>query len=134
MTTKRGPQVVVQRVRSAGPVKGRIQLFAEGAITIGRHSSREMRVPADLATASRQSAEIVWDGNEFRLIDRSTVDRQPIGDQAPIEETDAEDARCRKPGRPKRSMGTSGAPVLEGAAYREAVTDLLVKRCEPRIT
>jgi pSer/pThr/pTyr-binding forkhead associated (FHA) protein len=71
MTTKRPPQIVVQLVHIAGPMKGQIQNFTEGVITIGRHPSCKMRLPADLTTVSRQHAEIVRDGNQFRLIDHS---------------------------------------------------------------
>jgi pSer/pThr/pTyr-binding forkhead associated (FHA) protein len=71
MTTKRPPQIVVQLVHIAGPMKGQIQTFAEGVITIGRHPSCKMRLPADLTTVSRQHAEIVREGNQFRLIDHS---------------------------------------------------------------
>jgi pSer/pThr/pTyr-binding forkhead associated (FHA) protein len=72
MANKRPPQIVVQLVHIAGPTKGQIHLFTEGVITIGRHPSCKMRLPADLTAVSRQHAEIVRDGNQFRLIDHST--------------------------------------------------------------
>jgi pSer/pThr/pTyr-binding forkhead associated (FHA) protein len=72
MTTKRPPQIVVQLVHIAGPMKGQIQVFTEGAITIGRHPSCHLRFPADLTSVSRQHAEIVREGNQFRLKDHST--------------------------------------------------------------
>lgn len=71
MTTKRAPQIVIQLVHIAGPMKGEIQNFTESVITIGRHPSCKMRLPADLTTVSRQHAEIVREGNQFRLIDHS---------------------------------------------------------------
>ena len=71
MTTKRPPQIVVQIVHIAGPMKGQIQSFTESVITIGRHPSCKMRLPADLTAVSRQHAEIVREGNQFRLIDHS---------------------------------------------------------------
>jgi pSer/pThr/pTyr-binding forkhead associated (FHA) protein len=71
MTTKRAPQIVVQLIHIAGPMKGEIQNFTESVITIGRHPSCRMRLPADLTTVSRQHAEIVREGNQFRLIDHS---------------------------------------------------------------
>jgi pSer/pThr/pTyr-binding forkhead associated (FHA) protein len=72
MATKRPPQIVVQLVHIAGPMKGQIQAFTEGAITIGRHPSCHLRFLADLTSVSRQLAEIVRKGNQFRLKDHST--------------------------------------------------------------
>jgi pSer/pThr/pTyr-binding forkhead associated (FHA) protein len=72
MTPKRPPQIVVQLVHITGPMKGQIQVFTEGAITIGRHPSCHLRFPADLTSVSRQHAEVVREGNQFRLIDHST--------------------------------------------------------------
>lgn len=72
MSAKSAPQIVVQLVHIAGPMKGEIQVFTEGVITVGRHSSCRLRFPADLASVSRQHAEIVREGNKFRLIDHST--------------------------------------------------------------
>jgi pSer/pThr/pTyr-binding forkhead associated (FHA) protein len=53
-------------------MKGQIQVFTEGLITIGRHPSCHLRLPADLTAVSRQHAEIVREGNQFRLVDHST--------------------------------------------------------------
>ncbi len=53
-------------------MKGQIQVFTEHLIAIGRHPSCHLRFPADLTSVSRQHAEIVRDGNQFRLIDHST--------------------------------------------------------------
>jgi pSer/pThr/pTyr-binding forkhead associated (FHA) protein len=72
MTTKRAPQILVQLVHISGPMKGQIQSFTETVITIGRHPSCTMRLPADLTTVSRQHAEIVREGNQFRLVDHSS--------------------------------------------------------------
>lgn len=69
---KRPPQIVVQLIHITGPMKGEIQVFTEGAITIGRHPSCHLRFPADLTSVSRQHAEIVREGNQFRLTDHST--------------------------------------------------------------
>jgi pSer/pThr/pTyr-binding forkhead associated (FHA) protein len=52
-------------------MKGQIQNFTDSVITIGRHPSCKMRLPADLTTVSRQHAEIVREGNQFRLVDHS---------------------------------------------------------------
>ena len=53
-------------------MKGQIQEFAEGSILIGRHPSCHVRFPADVTVLSRTHAEIVRDGNQFRLVDKST--------------------------------------------------------------
>ena len=72
MSTKRPPQIVVQLVHIAGPMKGQIQDFTGGLITIGRHPSCHLCFPKDLTAISRKHAEIVREGNQFRLIDHST--------------------------------------------------------------
>ena len=72
MMAKRAPQIVVQLIHITGPMKGEIQIFTEGVITIGRHPSCLLRLPADLTSVSRQHAEIVREGNQFRLKDHST--------------------------------------------------------------
>ncbi|GAB4229385.1 MAG: hypothetical protein OHK0028_03480 [Deltaproteobacteria bacterium] len=53
-------------------MKGRIQEFVEGSILVGRHPSCQVRFPADLTVLSRTHAEIVREGNQFRLVDKST--------------------------------------------------------------
>jgi pSer/pThr/pTyr-binding forkhead associated (FHA) protein len=53
-------------------MKGQIQVFTEGGITIGRHPSCHLRFPADLTAVSRHHAEIIREGNQFRLVDKST--------------------------------------------------------------
>lgn len=68
----RPPVIVVQFIHIQGPLKGEIQEFAEGTITIGRHPSCHLRFPADLAVISRRHAEIVREGNRFKLVDHST--------------------------------------------------------------
>ena len=69
---KRPPIIVVQLIHLSGPLKGRIQEFAEGSILVGRHPSCHVRFPADVTVLSRTHAEIVRDGNQFRLVDKST--------------------------------------------------------------
>jgi len=68
---KRPPVIVVQLVHITGPLKGEIQEFSEGEISIGRHPSCQVRFPADLAVVSRKQADIVREGNQFKLIDHS---------------------------------------------------------------
>lgn len=65
------PVIVVQLVHISGPMKGEIQEFPEGVITIGRHSSCQLKFPANLTSISRNHAEIVREGNMFKLIDHS---------------------------------------------------------------
>jgi len=69
---KRPPIIVVQLIHLSGPFKGQIQEFAEGSILVGRHPSCHVRFPADVTVLSRTHAEIVRNGNQFRLVDKST--------------------------------------------------------------
>lgn len=69
---RRPPVIVVQLVHISGPMKGEIQEFTESVISIGRHSSCHLRFPANLTQISRKHAEIIRDGNQFKLIDQST--------------------------------------------------------------
>jgi pSer/pThr/pTyr-binding forkhead associated (FHA) protein len=66
------PVIIVQLVHISGPLKGEIQEFAEGTITIGRKPSNHVRFPADFTNISRDHAEIVREGNKFRLVDHSS--------------------------------------------------------------
>ncbi len=68
---KRPPIIVVQLVHILGPMKGEIQEFAEPAIAIGRHPSCHVHFPVDMTNISRKHAEIVREGNQFKLVDSS---------------------------------------------------------------
>lgn len=68
---KRPPVIIVQLIHISGPMKGEIQEFSEGRISIGRHPSCQLRFPPDLTSISRNHAEIIRDGNQFKLIDHS---------------------------------------------------------------
>ncbi len=68
----RPPVIVVQLIHIQGPLKGEIQEFALPSISIGRHPSCDLRFPADLTVISRKHAEIVREGNLFKLVDHST--------------------------------------------------------------
>ncbi len=68
----RPPNIVVQMVHIQGPLKGEIQEFSESLISVGRHPSCHLRFPADLTIMSRKHAEIVREGNRFKLMDHST--------------------------------------------------------------
>ena len=69
---KRPPVIIVQLIHILGPLKGEIQEFSESSISIGRHSSCQVRFPSELTNISRKHAEILREGNQFKLIDHST--------------------------------------------------------------
>jgi pSer/pThr/pTyr-binding forkhead associated (FHA) protein len=62
----------VQIVHIQGPSKGEIQEFSESVISIGRQASCHVRFPVGLTSISRNHAEIIRDGNQFKLVDHST--------------------------------------------------------------
>jgi pSer/pThr/pTyr-binding forkhead associated (FHA) protein len=72
MIMKRPPVLVVQLIHIQGPLKGQIQEFTDAVISIGRHPASHLRFPVDLASISRQHAEIIREGNQFKLVDHST--------------------------------------------------------------
>jgi pSer/pThr/pTyr-binding forkhead associated (FHA) protein len=69
---KRPPVIVVQIIHILGPSKGEIQEFIEPVISVGRHASCHVRFPVELTSISRKHAEIVREGNQFKLVDHST--------------------------------------------------------------
>jgi pSer/pThr/pTyr-binding forkhead associated (FHA) protein len=69
---KRPPDIVVQLVHISGPWKGEIQTFSENRITIGRNPTCHLHFPPDLTDLSRDQAEILREGNQFKVIDHST--------------------------------------------------------------
>lgn len=71
---KKAPVIVVQffHIRGPVPLSGKETSLYESSISIGRHPSCQLRFSADLTHISRQHAEIVKEGNQFKLIDRST--------------------------------------------------------------
>ena len=69
---KSPPHITVKLVHILGPLKGEIQDYSEPVITIGRSPSSHLCFPADLAIISRKHAEILREGNRFKLIDHST--------------------------------------------------------------
>lgn len=70
---KQPPAIKVQFFHIKGPIPliGKESGFYESPIIIGRHPTCHLRFSADLTTISRQHAEIVREGNQFKLIDRS---------------------------------------------------------------
>jgi pSer/pThr/pTyr-binding forkhead associated (FHA) protein len=51
---------------------GQIQEFTGDTITVGRHSSCQVQFPTDITTISRNHAEIVREGNRYKIVDRSS--------------------------------------------------------------
>jgi pSer/pThr/pTyr-binding forkhead associated (FHA) protein len=69
---KRAPVITVQLVHIQGPLKGNIQEFTKDIVALGRHPGCDLCFPKDLTTISRKHAEIIREGNRFKLIDHST--------------------------------------------------------------
>ncbi len=69
---KRAPRIVIQLVHIQGPSLGTIQEFEEAVVAVGRHPDSQVRFPADLKIVSRKHAEIVREGNRFKVVDHST--------------------------------------------------------------
>ena len=65
------PVIIVQLVHIYGPMKGKIDEFSEGAISIGRNPGSSLCFPLELTVLSRRHAEIIRDGNLFKLADYS---------------------------------------------------------------
>lgn len=65
------PMIVVSLVHIHGPMKGEIQEISKERIGIGRHPSNDVLFPKDLTIVSRNHAEIIREGNRFRLVDKS---------------------------------------------------------------
>lgn len=68
---KNPPNIIVQLVHIQGPLKGEIQEFSEPKISIGRYPQCHVHFPKDLVVVSREHAEIVREGNRFKIIDKS---------------------------------------------------------------
>jgi pSer/pThr/pTyr-binding forkhead associated (FHA) protein len=66
------PIIAVQLIHIQGPLKGQIQEVTDESIFVGRHPSCHVQFPKDLSMVSRKHAEIVREGNRFKLIDQST--------------------------------------------------------------
>ena len=66
------PIITVQLVHIQGPRKGEIQELDDPAILFGRSPDCQVSFPKDLLIVSRRHAEILREGNRFKLIDHST--------------------------------------------------------------
>lgn len=69
---KQPPVIILQFIHIAGPLKGKIEEFADDRVLVGRHPSCQLRFPPDLTLISRHHAEIIREGNRIRLVDKST--------------------------------------------------------------
>jgi pSer/pThr/pTyr-binding forkhead associated (FHA) protein len=65
------PVIVMQLIHIEGPLKGEIQEFTNPEISIGRHPSCQVQFPKDLKIVSRKHAQIIREGNRFKLINHS---------------------------------------------------------------
>lgn len=66
------PTITVQLIHIEGPLKGNIEEFTGDVIHIGRHPDCQVRFPKDTTIVSRNHAEIMRDGNRFKVVDHST--------------------------------------------------------------
>lgn len=112
------PVIIVQLVHISGPMKGEIQEFPESVITIGRNPSNSVVFPADFTSISRKHAEIVRDGNQFRLVDHSANGTFINGKRAQEQYLKDGDVLMFADGGPKVSFLTQ---VKEGAVPVEPV-------------
>ena len=65
------PIITVQIIHIEGPLKGKIDSFTDTEITLGRHPSCHVTFPRELNYISRKHAQIIREGNRFKLIDLS---------------------------------------------------------------
>lgn len=66
------PTITVQLVHIEGPLKGEIEAFTDDVLQIGRHPDCQVCFPKDITIVSRIHAEIIRDGNRFKVVDQST--------------------------------------------------------------
>ena len=65
------PVITIQIIHIEGPLKGQIHSFTDAEITLGRHPSCHVTFPRELNHISRKHAQIIREGNRFKLIDLS---------------------------------------------------------------
>lgn len=118
--SKRPPIIVVQLIHISGPLKGQIQEFSEPKLSIGRYPSCQVQFPADLTSISRRHAEILREGNQFKLVDRSTNGTFVNGKRVKETLLKNGDVLAFSEGGPKLSFLTQmkeAAADTEGAAH-----------------
>ena len=110
------PVIVVSLVHIQGPLKGEIQELSKERIGIGRHPSNDVLFPKDLTIVSRNHAEIVREGNRFKLVDKSANGTFVNGKK--VEETILKDGDVIEfaEGGPKVSFLTEMKEVEEPSA------------------
>ena len=123
------PVIVVQLVHISGPMKGEIQEFSEGVITIGRNPSNHVVFPPDFTSISRKHAEIIREGNQFRLVDQSANGTFINGKRAQEQFLRDGDVLMFAEGGPKVSFLTQ---VKEGVVAPEPVSPPQPRPPEPR--
>lgn len=71
---KQRPLIIVQLIHIQGPepINGKFLEFSDFPIQIGRHPKCHLQFPKDLAVISRLHAEILREGNRFKLVDKSS--------------------------------------------------------------
>ncbi len=66
------PDILIQLFHIQGPLKGQVQEFCAPVIAIGRNPACQVSFPRELGAVSRRHAEIVREGNRFKITDHST--------------------------------------------------------------
>jgi pSer/pThr/pTyr-binding forkhead associated (FHA) protein len=67
--------IIVQLVHIEGPLRGEIQEFSGNKIRIGRYPDFEVQYPKDHLIISKAHAEIVREGDRFKLIDTESLNK-----------------------------------------------------------
>ncbi len=67
------PNIIAQLVHMKGPLFPEIQEFSGNKIRIGRYPDFEVQYPKDHLIISKAHAEIVREGNRFKLIDTNSL-------------------------------------------------------------
>lgn len=110
------PHIVVQLVHIDGPSKGQIQELSDPEIFIGRHPSCQVQFPKDLRIVSRKHAQIVREGNRFKLINQSDNGTFINGQRLPEAYLNSGDVLVFAEGGPKVSFLTKigeGIPAAD---------------------
>ncbi len=108
------PVIIVQLVHIQGPLKGQIQEFTDQTITLGRHPSCQVHFPTEITTLSRKHAELIREGNRYKIVDHSANGTFVNGKR--ITETYLKDGDV--------IMLTEGGPKV---SYLASITDAVMK-------
>jgi pSer/pThr/pTyr-binding forkhead associated (FHA) protein len=113
------PSILVTFVHIEGPLKGEIQELREDEIFIGRHPSCHVLFPKDFRIISRNHAQIIREGNRFKLLDQSSNGTFVNGERVKGTYLVSGDVLVFAEGGPKVSFLTTieeGSPPAEHAA------------------